>query len=654
MTTKTAPSAARRGKAAASAAEYDSSHIETLRFPESVRRNAEMYLGSTEAAGVFKIAGELLDNAIDEHQAGRNTGVLLFADSDGSYWVQDHGAGIPQGTKTFAVNVNGKMVENSMPTMQAVFGELHTSGKFRSEAYSVSIGTHGIGAKGTNATSEFFEVWTAFKNKWYSIRFERGHLVRGVALCKAPPKGPTGKPLEKGTLIHYKPDTKIFKAKSFPLSLAHEWAELTAYMNPGFSIVVGSRPRTGKPVFKKFYSENGVDDYIVKRLADLGTTAEEANFELHGDLADVVVAFSTFDGCDLRGFTNGLHNVNGGHHVDSVSKALFASISEFKTKRQSFTRRDFDDGLVGIVNAKLHKASFSSQDKAKLTDVRMASEFEASVLEAATKFFRKNKALAGRLCERAARLNELKGKFKASREVTSALAKAKKAGMPPNYAPPHRSVPIRDRELFVVEGDSAAGGFREVREPKHGLLPLSGKIANALKMQSVKTLASAAIISLLSALGYDPRAEDPLKKLQIGKMICMADADSDGCHINSLLLTLIFKLCPEAFAAGIIFVADMPEYIAQHKGKLYTGSTQAEVREKLVAAGVKGVTPKHLKGWGEVDAGILKILAIDPTRKLIQISAVTTEDSVEFIKVMSKDVEARREALGIKEEQHNE
>jgi DNA gyrase/topoisomerase IV subunit B len=445
---------------------YTSDHIETLTFPDSVRKNASQYIGGIDSQGVWNVCRELLDNAVDEALAGRNSAVLLFLDKDGSYWVQDKGPGIPQGIKTQVVEVSGKKVKSQMPTMQAVFGALHTSGKYRDEAYKVSIGTHGIGAKGTNATAEFFEVWTCYDDKWSSIKFAKGELVQGVQSCK-PPKGPMG-PVKEGTLIHFRPDKSIFSTVKFPITMALEWASIMSYMNPGFRIVVakpGAKP-------KVFLSKLGVKDYIKDRLTERKVEAEADIFEFHSGLADVVVAFSNLDDCDLRGFTNGLHNVQGGYHVDSVSKALFNAVAPYRNKKHTFTRREFDEGLLGIVNAKLHKASFSSQDKAKLTDVRMAAEFEKEVTDAAIAFFKKNKALAGRLCDKANKISELKQKFKASKAVATALNSVKRNGLPPNYAPASRSTKIPDRELFIVEGDSAAGGFRKVRKAHQALLPL--------------------------------------------------------------------------------------------------------------------------------------------------------------------------------------
>jgi DNA gyrase/topoisomerase IV subunit B len=460
---------------------YDSNSIETLRFPDNVRKNPSMYIGGTDAHGLFVILRELADNAVDEYLAGRNKFAAIKIDADGSYWVQDGGSGIPQGTKTVEVNVNGKIVKSNMPTMQAVFGELHTSGKFRSEAYAVSIGSHGVGVKGTNATSQFFDVLTCYKDKWFKIGFKQGKLSSPVSQSSKAPVSPfTGKPMTKGTLVHFKPDASIFSVKSFPPQMLVEWAEVQAYLNPGLQVVVSVK---GKQ--KTWISKEGPKEYISKRLASLKAEAEADMFEFRGDLAHAVVAFSNADGFELRGYTNGLTNSQGGKHVDSVANALFQAVKLHAGAKQEFSAADFRDGMVGIVNAKLHKAAFSSQDKAKLTDDRMGKDFLDMVLIEAKKFFASNKAMAKRLCDRAAKINELKTKFKASKAVATELNKVKKQGLPPNYAPAHRSVPVAQRELFIVEGDSAAGGFRKVREKHQALLPLKGKIMNCFAPETL-------------------------------------------------------------------------------------------------------------------------------------------------------------------------
>lgn len=421
-----------------------------MRGLEGIRKNPSMYIGGTDAHGLFVILRELADNGVDEYHAGRNKSVAIKVDSDGTYWVMDSGAGIPQGMKIQEIEVNGKMVKSKMPTMQAVFGELHTSGKFHSEAYKVSIGSHGVGVKGTNATSEFLDVVTCYKGKWYKIGFKKGKLTTPVQPAQVPSNEFHVGRMKSGTLIHYKPDSSIFSVKSFPPSMLVEWAQMQAYLNPGLTLTVNIK---GKQ--KSFFSKGGPKDYIAKQLATLKAESEADLFEFSNELATIAVAFSNADGFLLRGFTNGLTNSQGGKHVDSVAAALFKAIQPYKGAKQEFSNNDFRDGLLGIVNAKLHKASFSSQDKAKLTDDRMGKDFEAQIFEAAKKFFAANKAMAKRLCDRAAKINELKTKFKASKAVATELNKVKRQGLPPNYAPPHKTVPIKDRELLIVEGDSA-------------------------------------------------------------------------------------------------------------------------------------------------------------------------------------------------------
>lgn len=612
---------------------YNSDSIETLRFPENVRRNPSMYIGGTDAHGLFVVLRELADNAVDEYLAGRNKFVAIKIDKDGSYWVQDGGSGIPQGIKKVEVNVNGKAVASKMPTMQAVFGELHTSGKFRSEAYAVSIGSHGVGVKGTNATSSYFVVDTCYKGTWYRIGFKEGRLELPVTKVRAPKSPFTGKTMTKGTLVNYLPDASIFSVKSFPPAMLVEWAEVQAYLNPGLKVAVDVK---GKQ--KTWLSKEGPKEYIAKRLTALKAEAEADMFEFQNELVHAAVAFSNADGFELRGYTNGLTNSQGGKHVDSVATALYKALQEHKGAKQEFSAADFRDGMVGIVNAKLHKAAFSSQDKAKLTDDRMGKDFEAVVFTAAKKFFAANKAMAKRLCDRAAKINDLKTKFKASKAVATELNKVKRQGLPPNYAPASRSVPPKDRELIVVEGDSAAGGIRQVRKKHQALLPLSGKIMNVLKAKGDKALLSKPILNILGALGFDPKQEDPLKKLQVGRIIFLSDADPDGSHINCLLHVLIARYLPGMYEQGMVYVADLPEFYALGKEQIFTGDSLSEVQGKLAKANVKADV-LHAKGWGEVDSQVLKILAIEPSRRLIKVNPLSESDLTQFFGLMGKVVD---------------
>ena len=604
-------------------AKYTSESIETLKFPDLIRKNASMYISATDENGRWLICRELLDNALDEFLANRNKIAVLFEQPDGSYWVLDGGSGIPQGTKTFTVNVNGKNVTSKMPTMQAVFSEMHTSGKFRSEAYAVSVGcftgdtkvclvdgstatfdclyklwckermpiaidawntekdcaesgfithvqlskytsdladvyindekirctidhpffvrrlgviasvqasylqkgdllvcndgvertvtrldfiqlkekvpvygmtvsnchtyfvapgvlvsnSHGVGSKGTNATSDFFDVYTCYKGNWYNIAFEKGILKTPVTKLAKPPKSPNGKLLNRGTAVHFKPDKSIFQGKSeINMRFAHQWAEITTYLNPGFTVVI--QDKKGKQT--KYFSKLGAVEYVNKILEKLKAEAESKKFEFKSDLADVVVAFSNAEGLNLNGYTNGLINSQGGKHVDTVCSCLVQALKKFARKKDTINAYDVKEGLVGIVNMKLHKAEFSSQDKARLTDDRAGKDFEDLLLPQVEKFFASNKALAIRLCEKATKLSQLRTQFKASKKVVQALNQAKKKGMPAKYAPYDARSKVQDRELLIVEGESASGGLRKKRRPYQALAPLRGKIQNCV------------------------------------------------------------------------------------------------------------------------------------------------------------------------------
>ncbi len=529
-------------------ANYTSADIDTQRFPESVRANASMYIGGVDAYGRWTTTKELLDNGADEFMAGRNSEITLYLEKDGSYWVWDSGHGIPQGVKKFSLNVNGKKVPQEMPTMQAVFGELHTSGKTRSDAYAVSIGTHGIGAKATNATADVFKVTTFYEGKWHSVGFEKGHLIDPVKAGVKAPKLPTGITAKKGTVIYVKPDESIFTVKSFPPAMAVEWAEIMAYMNPGLKITIQSAKSK-----KEFLSKIGPKEYIDTRLVKLKTEAEKIMFVYKDDMSDIAVAFATYDGCDLRGMTNSVTNNQGGKHVDSVTGALYEGIRPFiKTKKVDgvskpvFREQDFKDGLVGLVNAKLHKAMFSSQDKAKLVDERVGKDFEATLIKATTKFFKENKALAQRLCERATKISELRQSFTLSKKGIAKLNAVKRLGLPAKYAGFDRKTKVEDRELFLVEGDSAAGKLKEARFPFQAVLPLKGKILNVLKDKKQKAMESEEVVNILAAIGYDAKAAEPMKKLVVGKIICMADPDPDGPFVGDTKI----KVIPTGEGAG--------------------------------------------------------------------------------------------------------
>ncbi len=638
---------------------YTSESIRTLRFPENVRANVGMYLGATDAHGLWVAVRECLDNAIDEFLAGRGSSVHLHVAEDGSYWIVDNAEGIPQGYKTHSVYVDGKELDVKTPTMQSVFGELNTSGKYNDQAYAISRGTHGVGAKSTNATAEFFDVVTFHKGYWYSIGFKQGVLKNPVAKCAAPVLW-HGKKALAGTVIHFRPDKKIFSATKFPSSIAIQWAELAAYLTPGFRVAISSAK--GK---REFYSEKGPIEYVQQMIGKAKVENESKMFAYKSALADVLIAFTNFDGTSVRGFVNGLSQEQGGKHVDAAIGALYKGLKPFiKVKKQkvdgknrevpAFKESDLREGLMGLVNMYLHKATYSSQDKSRLTDDRAGQPFEDLLTVEAQKFFADNKALAQRLCERATKLNELKTKFTLSKNATKALNAMRRGGLPAKFASWDSRTKPQDRELFIVEGDSAAGSAKEARLPYQGILPLKGKIFNVLKDPKGKGLDSEEIISILACIGIDPNAADPYAKLQVGKIVNLADPDPDGSHINSLLLGLFYKFLPDLYERGMIYINNTPEFYAEHRvskteSRLLIGDTVSEVQEKLRAGGAPTSTAiRHVKGYGELDADKMKYMVMSPaSRRLIQIKPIEHEDHTDFVRLMDDDVEYRRVMLGL-------
>lgn len=514
------------------AGKYTSDSIKVLSGLEGVRKNPSMYIGSTDADGLFLIVRELLDNVVDEFIAARATCLKVLI-TDRGYYVYNDGPGIPQGIKKISVHVSGKDVVSKVPTMQAIFGMLHTSGK-HSEAYDRSVGTHGVGGKGSNALSDVFQVWSYSKDRWNHIEFSKGKLKSKGVIESKPPKTELGT-LKSGTLIYLEPDFSIFTKKRFSSDLLKSWSEIASYLNPGLRINLFYKGKT-----KEYYSKRGPSELIEHRIKELKCQVIDTTvFEYKSALADVIVTFTDYDGTDLQGYTNGLQNSEGGTHVNTVYAQMFKHLKPFMKKKENFSLNEFKDGIVGLVNAKLSSAKFSSQAKVKLTDDRMLDDFSNLISPVIEKFFKKNKKLARLICERCAKLSHLKSQFKASKKVLKDLNQVKKVGMPAKYAPYQPKTKIEDRELFIVEGDSAAGKLKGVRLPNQAILPLKGKIKNVLKAKGSSGLESKEVIYILSAMGFDPKADDPYSKIQVGRIICQADPDADGPFIGGTLVQAI-------------------------------------------------------------------------------------------------------------------
>lgn len=506
--------------------------------------------------------------------------------------------------------------------------------------------SHGVGIKGTNFTSEWFEVFTFFKGQWYHIAYEKGILSSKVAKCPAPAHPAKNVKCKKGTLVHWKPDPKIVKADKFPLSMFQEWATIAAYFTPGLRLVMSHH--SGKT--KEFYFEDGPKQYITDRLEELkAAQLAPLSFSFTCPFVDVVATWTDFDGSDLQAFTNGLKNPEKGVHANAFFAALQKAIEPFIKKRQDFTIQELKEGIIGLVNAKLSAPQFASQTKEKLVDERAGRPVQEALVKAMTEFFKKNKGLAEKICARAAQLKSLRNQFTASKQVLKELSAVRSRGLPAKAASSPNCSPT-ERELYLIEGDSAAGSAKMARNPFYQeALPLKGKIMNAMKGKLENVLLSEEVLNILNMIGFDPKSEDPLSKLRVGKILCLSDPDPDGAHINILLLSLFWKLIPGMFEQGRIYVAEPPEFYSVVKsGELIMGDSLAEMAKKLKAAGSPNADINHVKGYGELEAMHLATMAFNPrTRKIRRITAKEASGIDTFVKIMSDDVTTRKQLLGI-------
>lgn len=630
---------------------YDSSSIKNLQFPESVRTKPGMYIGPTDSSGVLTITRELLDNSVDEALEGRCSVCGVHLMEGGEIWAYDDGSGIPSGTTEVTNPADHKVTK--VPTLRAVYGVLHTSGKFNDAAYQASRGTHGVGAKSTNALSTEFEVWTLNKGKWWHILFHKGKVKTDVEVVKAPPKNPaTGKLPVKGTIVRFIPDKSIFSSTRMPRLELFEWAKLSAYLTPGLTVRL-SYTAKGEVKRKSFNFPDGVSQYLTDRLDQLSKEAEFGVLEGPAFVAspnalyDCAIRFTSYDGFGMLAYTNGLVNADGGNHMTSMLNALKEALQPYVGKKQEFTLHELKDGLVGLINAKLSSPKFSSQTKDKLVDERALAPVKEALLKEFQAFFSKNKKLAVAIVERAVKLRQLKSKFVASKQLLTKLRKISAKGLPAKGATAPKCKP-EDRETYLLEGDSAAGGMRFARfESFQEFLPLKGKPKNVMRGQvskQDKSLESEEILNIFAMIGFDPKQEDPYAKLRTGKIIIMADGDPDGSHIVTLLCAVFYRFLPDLFRLNKVFVTRVPEFYSIVGDRILAGDTLAEVQELLSREGLKG-TVNHVKGYGEIDSSLLRIFACDPqSRRLYRVQPAGAD---RFELLMGNDTSTRKQLLGI-------
>ncbi|QJT71082.1 topoisomerase II large subunit [Vibrio phage vB_VcorM_GR11A] len=642
---------------------YTADSIRAQSGLEVIQENISMYAGGSGSDGIFTTVREPADNCVDEALAKRNKYVRIkllgeyrkngFIPSE--CFVIDQGGGIPV----------EKPKGEDRTALEIVTSHVHGGGKFKgSDGYGEgSRGTHGVGIKLTNALSEFFHVYTCWKGTWWTIQYDKSKLVESTrkatkketdALFKK-----VGK-LKKGTVVCFRPDLKRFdKGSNLSIADVTNWVNLGAYFNSKVTFVLEYPDKKGKLVTIEKCHEDGIDAYLNERIKKLKLTPLSDKFiSLRTSLLDVALAFTDGDAATVEGYTNTLYNSAGGTHLDELYKALVKALDPYKG-RLTFNPTDLREGLLGIINFKIPGPKFASQTKERLSDARMKEFGAPELLEALEKYFKKNKQLAKDICQRAADMRKLKSEFAMTKKAAQKLKPKRGTGsLLPGKLAEVRGCEPHEREIFTVEGDSAGGTAKAARmnNPRYQeTLALRGKILNVAKAidQGKPNAAwdSEEVMYLLQSLGYRPDLKDPMSNLRANRLILLSDSDTDGLHINSLVLTVIAIYLPEMFERGMVYIVDAPRYYLYNRKdkRYYFGNTLKELK-KEVPKGTDLTQVSYLKGWGECPAPAMRDIAFNPeTRKLIKISPMSNKHAKDIRALMGADESYRKKLLGVED-----
>ncbi|NLG80863.1 MAG: DNA topoisomerase (ATP-hydrolyzing) subunit B [Firmicutes bacterium] len=615
---------------------YGAEQIQVLEGLEAVRKRPSMYIGSTGVRGLHQLAYEVVDNSIDEALAGYCDAIDVTIRKDGSLRVVDNGRGIP-------VDIHPKM---GRPAVEVVLTVLHAGGKFGGGAYRVSGGLHGVGVSVVNALSEWLEVEVRSGGKVYRQRYQRGKPVTDLEV--------KGTCETTGTTITFMPDRKIFETTEFSFdTLAHRLREL-AFLSRGVRITLTDE-REGKNA--EFQYEGGIVSFV-EHLNKNRDPIHPDIFYVARDVGDasVEVAFQYNDGYvdNTFSFANFINTTEGGTHLSGFRSALTRTINDYarkagmlKENEENLTGDDVREGLTAVVSVKLLTPQFEGQTKTKLGNTEIRGVVDSVVAEALAEFFEERPATARAIVEKclsAARAREAARKAK---ELTRRKTALEVSSLPGKLA----DCSLREPdlcELFLVEGESAGGSAKQGRDRRfQAIMPLRGKILNVEKARLDKILANEEIRAMITALGTGVGDDFDASKLRYRKVVAMTDADVDGAHIRTLLLTFFYRYMRPLIENGNVYIAQPPLFRVRQGKKDFYAYSERELEAILQKVGRQGVTVQRYKGLGEMNAEQLWETTMNPeTRTILQVSLEDAMAADEiFTTLMGDKVEPRREFI---------
>ena len=612
--------------------EYTAEQIKVLDGLDGVRRRPSMYIGSTGKEGLHHLVYEVVDNSVDEALAGTCTLILVTVNKDGSVTVEDNGRGIP-----VEKHALGKSA------LEVVMTKLHAGGKFDHKAYLISGGLHGVGVSVVNELSREMTVQVRRDGKIYEQKYKRGKPATEVKVV--------GKSDKIGTTVTFVPDDEIFSVLQFDFSVLVNRMRELAFLNPGLKIILKDEIKQKE---EEFLSIGGLVEFVKWLNKSKEVLHKPIYFKKQMDstIVEVAVQYNNSYLDNIFGFVNTINTVEGGTHIIGFKTALTRVINNYAQKNkiikgETITGDDSREGLTAIINIRIKEPQFEGQTKTKLGNSEVKGFVDSIVTLFLSQFFEENPTIAKKISEKVAQASKAREAAKKARDLVRRKNAFGLSGLPGKLAD-CSSNKLEETELFIVEGQSAGGSSKMARNKEfQAILPLKGKILNVEKAQPIKVLSNEEIANLITAIGTGVGEEFNLEKLRYGKIIIMTDADVDGQHIKTLLLTFFYRYMLQLIENGNVFVAVPPLYkIRKHKDHYVYSDKGLKLALNKLGQG-KNVNVQRFKGLGEMNPQQLWETTMNPSSRTLK--KVAVEDAVEADEtisiLMGDDVAPRKQFI---------
>ncbi len=623
--------------------EYGADQIQILEGLEAVRKRPGMYIGSTSERGLHHLVYEIVDNAVDEALAGFCSHIVVSINEDGTVTVEDDGRGIP-------VGINSKA---GIPAVEVVFTVLHAGGKFGGGGYKVSGGLHGVGASVVNALSNWLEVEIYRDGKVYKQRYERGktmYPLKEVGTCDEN---------HTGTKVTFSPDETIFETTTFDFNTLKVRLRETAFLTKNLRITL--QDKRENPINERiFHYEGGIKEFVTylnKGNQELYPDVIYCEGEKDGVYVEVAMQHNDSYNDSSYSFVNNIITPEGGTHLAGFRSALTKTFNTYardakilKENESAFSGEDIREGLTAIISIKIEEPQFEGQTKQKLGNSEARGAVDSIVSEQLTYFLEQNPQVAKAICEKTLLAQRAREAARKARDLTRRKTALEGTSLPGKLADCSDKDP-KNCEIFIVEGDSAGGSAKTARSrATQAILPLRGKILNVEKAREDKIYANAEIKAMITAFGTGIHEDFDISKLRYHKIIIMTDADVDGAHIATLMLTFLYRFMPELIKQGYVYLATPPLYKIEKNRKTWYAYSDEELNNILVEIGRDGNNKiQRYKGLGEMDAEQLWETTMDPDRRVLKRVMVHDENASEvdltFSTLMGDKVEPRREFI---------